>query len=720
VGGQRIALIVANDKYDHEGLRNLAAPVADAEVLGRVLADPQIGNFAVRVACNKSSSEIQEQIEGLFTDSDPDDVLVLHFSCHGLKSESGELFFAAPNTRLDRLGSTAIPAHFVQRCMGHSRSRGIVLLLDCCYGGAFRQGVAVRASGNANVFDNFPRDNPDGGRGRAVITASNAVEYAFEGDQLSSSRSRPSVFTAALTEGLATGDADRDEDGFISLSELYDYVFEKVRAQNPHQTPSSDVQLQGELYIARSRKQRVRALPIPRELQAAIADTNMYTRLGAVRELQSRMASDNLPSAVGAYEALTELTHADIMYIADPAAEALRAVAIHPVPEELHFGRVEMGSVSPHRLVQMVGPPIARSCVPYPSHDWINAEQTPDGLDISVDTTRTGSLQGTVGLKGPTGEAVISITVHIVPPRLRPSPFRTHRSRSTQEADVAVRNRKKGKTESPPKVAKKAGSAVLSAQRHSGPLHVLRKKWKAVMAVAISFGLTSAAISLIVFKPTNVNVFSKTASVSASALNSVGPGGIYSRAINRVSGKFLRADGMTELLYIGAEYCPYCAADQWSLIVALSRFGAFSGLSIGYSAPSPEKYPNTATLSLYGSSYTSKYLTLDSVENENIEGALLEPATVQEKTIWKQYDSGSYPFIDIGNEYVATSLFDPQVLHNESPNNIASALSNPSSPIAQAVDGGANLLSAAICSATHDQPRSVCESPGIIAAKRDL
>jgi Caspase domain len=215
-------------------------------------------------------------------------VLLLHFSGHGLKSESGELFFAASNTRPNRLGSTAVSAEFVQRCMRASRSRSVVLLLDCCYGGAFAQGVKVRAAGDVDVLDSFPRETRSGGgRGRAVITASSAMEFAFEGDRLGDDQHRrPSVFTSALVEGLATGDADRDEDGWVSLNELYDYVFDKVREQNPHQTPSRQVQLEGELYLARSRRRRIRPAPLPPDLQAALTDPNMYTRLGAISELQ--------------------------------------------------------------------------------------------------------------------------------------------------------------------------------------------------------------------------------------------------------------------------------------------------------------------------------------------------------------------------------------------------------------------------------------------------
>jgi hypothetical protein len=433
VSGQRKALIIANDRYEQEALQNLLAPAADAEALGRVLSDPRIGDFTVQVVSNEPAHVIQAEIEEMFSESRPDDVLLLHFSGHGLKSESGALFFAASNTRPDRLRATAVPAEFVQDCMRDSRARSVVLLLDCCYGGAFAQGVKVRAGGNANVLDSFPQGSQGNGRGRAVITASSAMEYAFEGSQLADyQQRRPSVFTTALVQGLATGDADRDEDGWVSLSELYDYVFDKVREQNPHQTPSRQVELQGELYLARSRRQHIRisAAPVPADLRAAMTDTNMYTRLGAVSELRTRLASDDLSAAAGAYEALAELARTDVRFVADPAAASLAEATVRPALTEQHFGSIEQGSVSPHRMIRLLGPPIARACVARPSHGWILVDQSDNELDISVDTAATGRLRGTVDLRGPAGEAVIAITVdftslalHRAAP-IRPAPGR--------------------------------------------------------------------------------------------------------------------------------------------------------------------------------------------------------------------------------------------------------------------------------------------------------
>ncbi len=224
------------------------------------------------------------------------------------------------------------------------------------------------------------------------------------------------MFTSALVEGLTTGDADQDEDGWVSLNELYNYVFDKVREQNPHQTPSRQVQLEGDLYLARSRRRRIRPVPIPPDLQAALTDTSVYARLGAVSELGSRLASGNLPAAAGAYEALAELARNDVRTVAEPAAAALSQAAVHPEETELHFGQLKQGSAPQHRTVRLLGPPIARACVPHPSDDWIHLDETAEGFDVSVDTTGTGTMHGTLDLKGPTGQAVIAIDVHLLPP----------------------------------------------------------------------------------------------------------------------------------------------------------------------------------------------------------------------------------------------------------------------------------------------------------------
>ncbi|WP_410602812.1 caspase domain-containing protein [Amycolatopsis sp. lyj-90] len=413
--GERRALIIANGEYDNPGLSSLRSPAADAEALAEVLADRNVSEFEVQVVRDETAHVIASRVEDLFADSAADDVLLVHFSCHGLKSESGELFFAARNTRPERLASSAVPADFVQRCMRMSRSRSIVLLLDCCYGGAFSQGVAVRSSGEVNVLDAFPGGG-FGGRGRAVITASNSIEYAFEGDHLADEHARPSVFTSALVDGLRTGDADRDEDGWIALSELYDYLFDSVRERNPNQTPSRDIEMQGELYLARSRRRRIKPSPVPADLRAASEDPNMFTRLGAVTELQRRLTSENLPVAIGAHEVLTTMAQNDIQHIAEAAELARREGRVRAEPGEVRFGEVVRGS-RPTARIRLDGPPIARACRFAASHSWLRVTEVADGAEISLDLVELGAFEGRITVTGPTGEAVVRVEGQLVEER---------------------------------------------------------------------------------------------------------------------------------------------------------------------------------------------------------------------------------------------------------------------------------------------------------------
>ncbi|MFE7927328.1 caspase family protein [Streptomyces sp. NPDC057456] len=416
--GARHALIIANDRYADQGLKQLRAPAEDATALAGVLHDPQIGDFEVDVVRNAPADTMRRRIQGFFNDRRRDDTLVLHFSCHGLKSESGELYFAASDTEPRLLDATAIPAHFVRGCMSRTRAGRSVLFLDCCYGGAFSRGSSsVRASGDVDVLETFTHDRPPGGRGWAVITASSSMEFAFEGDELAeNSAPRPSVFTHAVVQGLETGEADLDADGEVSLDDLYDYVFDRVQEQNPHQTPSKTVEMQGELHLAHSRRGRIKiaALPSPPSLLAAVNSDNAFTRQGAVLELRSRLRNDSLALAEGARQALEEVQRNDIQQIADQASRALRDIRLAPSPDHLDFGPVPKGSTPEERAVTMTGPPLARHCVVQPGQSWLHVEPTASGLRVRIDTAVEGPLSGDIALKGVAEEAVIRVEAVVV------------------------------------------------------------------------------------------------------------------------------------------------------------------------------------------------------------------------------------------------------------------------------------------------------------------
>lgn len=319
--GTRSALIIAGRAYQDPGLGQLRSPAHDAEALARVLGDPMIGGFDVTTLLDAASYEVSEAVEDFFADRSPDDLLLMHFSCHGVKDEGGELYFATSNTKLRRLGATAVAAEFVNRRMNRSRSRRIVLLLDCCYAGAFERGMTARAGTTMNIEEQF------GGRGRAVITASSSMEYAFEGDRLTDAHElAPSVFTSALVEGLDTGEADRDQDGQVSLDELYDYVYDKVRVVTPNQTPGKwTFGVQGDIYVARRARPVTQPVPLPSELQQAIDHPLAAIRVGAVQELTRLTRGQHAGLALAARLALEHLAEDDSRAVIAAATEALAA-----------------------------------------------------------------------------------------------------------------------------------------------------------------------------------------------------------------------------------------------------------------------------------------------------------------------------------------------------------------------------------------------------------
>jgi hypothetical protein len=239
-----------------------------------------------------------------------------------------------------------------------------------------------------------------------------------------------------------------------------------------------------------------------------------------------------------------------------------------------------------------------------------------------------------------------------------------------------------------------------------------------------SNGPTGAALARVVSEVTNV---------PAATLSAVGTGSGVTATPQPVTGPPLTAGGKPEVLYIGAEYCPFCAAERWAAIVALSRFGTFSGLRTVHSS-STDVYANTPTFTFDKSRYTSRYLTFTAVETyTNLPSgsfyAPLQKPTAAEQALMNTYDAppyvpaqdlGSIPFYDFGNRYmISGASFTPQLLDGESWSQIAAALSNPASPIARAVDGTANYLTAAICTLTRNQPASAC-TPAVTALEKKL
>jgi outer membrane protein assembly factor BamD (BamD/ComL family) len=246
---QRLALIIGNGVYLDGTLSRLLTPDADVGALGELLLDPERGGFDdVKVMVNMSSHIIRRAIASFFSKKSRDDLLLLYFSGHGVLDDQGQLFLAVRDTDSRLLSGTGIPASYITNEMNTSHSQRQVLMLDCCHSGAFARGSKsqIGASvGTAAVFEGT-------GYGRVVLTASDATQFAWEGEQVIG-RAENSLFTHYLVEGIQTGKADLDSDGQITVDELYDYTYEQVIRQTPKQTPGKwSYKEQGEIVLSRA------------------------------------------------------------------------------------------------------------------------------------------------------------------------------------------------------------------------------------------------------------------------------------------------------------------------------------------------------------------------------------------------------------------------------------------------------------------------------------
>ena len=253
----RSALIIATSTYSDPRLATLAGPAKDAAALKGVLGAEDIGGFDVKTLLNARSHSIRETLEAFFSDRARDDLLLVSVSCHGLKDDDGQLFLAASDTKLDRLMSTgstqlgeppdgplsvrthrAVPRLLLRRCLqlGDDPARG-------------------RRDGGGQGPVHRARNGRHHGIGRhAVLVRRRAT----------GGRASGAVAIHAGARGWPrTGEADRNEDGQVSINELFDFLEDRVRETSPSQTPTkSAVNKTGDWVIARStRVPSVKLLP---------------------------------------------------------------------------------------------------------------------------------------------------------------------------------------------------------------------------------------------------------------------------------------------------------------------------------------------------------------------------------------------------------------------------------------------------------------------------
>ncbi|MFI9811941.1 caspase, EACC1-associated type [Saccharothrix variisporea] len=368
--GRRVALLIATYEYEDTGLRRLTTPAHDAEALAEVLADPSIAGFEVTTLVNEPLHRVGAAIGEFYRDRRRDDLTLLYFTGHGLKDDEGRLYLAMTNTHRDNLLFTGLPAEQVDQALENCASRQKVLVLDCCYSGAFPPGRLAKADTTVHTLERFQ------GRGRTVLTASDATQYSFEGDR-PHGRATQSVFTRYLVEGLRDGSADLDGDGDITVDELYSYVHDRVVEEVPQQRPKKQDDVQGRTVIARNVN-----WTLPTHLANALASPLPADRRNALDGLAHLRRVGNDVVRARAEEEIHRLTEDDSQEVSTAATALLAGAPAAPPPAKPHPPRpappragsaLRRALTSRRALIALV----AAAALAVTAVLWLNRDQSP-------------------------------------------------------------------------------------------------------------------------------------------------------------------------------------------------------------------------------------------------------------------------------------------------------------------------------------------------------
>jgi Caspase domain len=318
---RRLALLVATSRHDDPWFDELRGAAGDIQALERVLVDPKIGDYKIAGSLmDEPKQVIEEAIADFFRSGLPQDLLLLYLSGHGVLSENRKhWFFVASNSKRNNLDATAIWDAWLKERMANSRSNSIVLVLDCCHSGAFIEGRLAKGGREVHVEDHFE----GAGTGRVTMTASTALEYAFESDQLTTedlgALAPGSMFTKYLVGGLQSRDADLDMDGKVSLDELFRYIERKLQAETPKQTPGWGGQTFGPIYLAHGRRTF-----LPAEVWTGLSSQNAAVRRGMLAVLTELRAAAARQRQEESADALTEIDTALGRLATDDSSDAVR------------------------------------------------------------------------------------------------------------------------------------------------------------------------------------------------------------------------------------------------------------------------------------------------------------------------------------------------------------------------------------------------------------
>ncbi|MBE9136933.1 CHAT domain-containing protein [Nodosilinea sp. LEGE 07088] len=228
--GQKIALLIGVKQYG-VGFKEIPGAERDVQVFKQILESSNLGNFDQVISLiDPNVQDIEQKIDLLIGKRSEKDLVLLYFSGHGVKNSNNTLFLTTCKTQKNSQGeldeSTAISAQFIHDAMDRCNSKQQIIILDCCFSGAFSENLLVKDDGSIDL------KNQLGGEGRVILTSSTSLENSFATKSEGSS-----IYTKYLVQGIQTGEADLNGDQRISIQELHDYIQREMKKEMPSMTP---------------------------------------------------------------------------------------------------------------------------------------------------------------------------------------------------------------------------------------------------------------------------------------------------------------------------------------------------------------------------------------------------------------------------------------------------------------------------------------------------
>lgn len=372
----RHALLIGVSDFADQRLARLNAPTNDVIALRGVLQDGARGGFdTVDLSINEDFLAVRDRVSRFFHDRTPDDLLLFYYSGHGILGRGNRLYLATAGSDLDAPRERSLAAKEIREFIEECRAERQVVVLDCCHSGAFAEHAKAGAAAPAVTAETFA----GGESGLYVLTAADALQYAWDGAELRSgdagaagaSASPVSRFTAWLVAGLAKGEAAPDDDA-ITMDALYRYLFRRAKAEGAPATPQRFVHGGvGELVI--SRNPEAGAANVDPATAEALASDDRLRRLGAVTALAHLMRARDTVEARAARFALKRHLQRERDYGVREAILAALDEKPAAAPPEVESVRPARAAAEPPRVAPAAEPQAAAPVEPLPANPWASS-----------------------------------------------------------------------------------------------------------------------------------------------------------------------------------------------------------------------------------------------------------------------------------------------------------------------------------------------------------